>query len=45
MKIDNNKEEVTHDMGKPQKKNETNTKHNGRPLQETRTSRRQNLRN
>jgi GH24 family phage-related lysozyme (muramidase) len=43
-KIDNIKEEVTHDMEKPQKKNEKNTKQNGRPLQQTRTSRRQNLR-
>jgi hypothetical protein len=44
MKIDNIKEEVTRDMENLRKKNETNTKHNGRPLQQTRTSGRQNLR-
>jgi hypothetical protein len=44
MKIDNIKEEVTHDMENLRKKNETETKHNGKPLQQTRTSRRQNLR-
>jgi hypothetical protein len=44
IKIDNIKEEVTHDMENLRKKKETNTKHNGRTLQQTRTSRRQNLR-
>jgi hypothetical protein len=44
MKIDNIKEEVTHDMENFRKKNETEIqKKNGRPLQQTRT-RRQNLR-
>jgi uncharacterized protein Yka (UPF0111/DUF47 family) len=43
-KIDHIKEEVTHDMENLRKKKETNTKHNGRTLQQTRTSRRQNLR-
>jgi acetyl-CoA carboxylase alpha subunit len=45
MKIHNIKEEVTHDMEKRQKKERNrNTKQNGRPLQQTRTSIRQNLR-
>jgi CTP:phosphocholine cytidylyltransferase-like protein len=44
MKIDNIKEEVIHDMENLRKKNETNTKHSGKPLQQTRTSRRQDLR-
>jgi hypothetical protein len=45
VKIDNIEEEVTHDTEKPQKKERNrNTKHNGRPLQQTRTSRRLNLR-
>jgi hypothetical protein len=43
-KIDNIKEEGIHDMENVRKKNETNTKHNGRPLQQSRISRRQNLR-
>jgi hypothetical protein len=44
-KTDNIKEEVTHDMENLRKKNETKIqKHNGSPLQQTRTSRRQNLR-
>jgi hypothetical protein len=39
------KEEVNKDMEKPQKKESNrNTKHNGRPLQQTKTSGRQNLR-
>jgi hypothetical protein len=45
MKIDTIREEVTHDMENLRKKNETETKkYNGRPLHQTRTSRRQNLR-
>jgi 4-hydroxy-L-threonine phosphate dehydrogenase PdxA len=44
MKIDNIKEEMTHDMENLRKGLNTNTKHNGRPLQKTRTTRRQNLR-
>jgi hypothetical protein len=41
MKIDNIKQEVTHDMENLRKNNEAeNTKHNGRPLLQTRTSRR-----
>jgi uncharacterized phage infection (PIP) family protein YhgE len=40
--VGNIKEEVTHDMENLRKKNET--KQNGRSLQQTRTSRRQNLR-
>jgi CTP:phosphocholine cytidylyltransferase-like protein len=46
IKIDNIKEEVIHNMDNLRKKNETEkqTKQNGRPLQKTRTSRRQNLR-
>jgi hypothetical protein len=44
MKIDNIKEEVIHDTENLRRKNETNTKHNKRPLQQTKTSRRQNLR-
>jgi hypothetical protein len=45
MKIDNIKEQVTHNMEKPQKKERNrNAKQNGRPIQQTRTSRRQNLR-
>jgi hypothetical protein len=37
MKMGDNKEEVTHDMEKLRKKNETDAKHNGRPLHQTRT--------
>jgi hypothetical protein len=38
MKIEHIKEEVTHNMEKPQKKESSrNTKHSGRPLQQTRT--------
>jgi hypothetical protein len=44
MKIDNIKEEVTPDIENLRKKNETSAKQNGRPIQQTRTSRRQNLR-
>jgi hypothetical protein len=44
MKIDNIKEEVTHYIENLRKKNETDTKQNGRPFQQTRTNRRQNLR-
>jgi hypothetical protein len=44
-KIDNIKQEATQDMEKPQKKEQNrNAKQNGRPIQQTRTSRRQNLR-
>jgi hypothetical protein len=43
-KIDNIKEEETQDMENLRKKNETNAKQNGRPIQQNRTSRRQNLR-
>jgi hypothetical protein len=43
-KTDNIKEEVTHDMEDLRKKNETNTKQNGRPFQKNRANRRQNLR-
>jgi hypothetical protein len=43
MKIDNIKEEVTHDMENLRKKWNRNTKHNGRLLQQTRISRIQNL--
>jgi hypothetical protein len=44
-KIDNIKEEVTHNMEKFRKKEwNRNTKHNGRPFQQNRTNRRQNLR-
>jgi hypothetical protein len=43
-KNDNNKEEVIHDMENLRQKGKRNTKHNGRPLQQTRTNRRQNLR-
>jgi cell division protein FtsX len=42
IKIDNIKEEVTHDMEKLRKKNETEIQNkNRRPFQQTRTSRRQ----
>jgi hypothetical protein len=45
LKVDNINEEVTHYMEKPQKKEwSRNTKHSGSPLQQTRTSRKQNLR-
>jgi hypothetical protein len=44
MKIDNIKQEMTHDMKNLRKKNETEKQQNGRPIQPTRTSRRQNLR-
>jgi hypothetical protein len=44
MKIENIKEEVTHDMENLRKKESNrNTKHSGKPLQQTRTSRNQNL--
>jgi hypothetical protein len=43
MKIDNIKQEVIHGMENIRKKCNRNTKHNGRPLQQTRISRRQNL--
>jgi hypothetical protein len=44
-KIDTIKEVETHDVEKPQKKEQNrNAKRNGRPIQQTRTSRRQNLR-
>jgi type IV secretory pathway VirB4 component len=43
MKIDNIKEEVTHDMQNSEKKRNRSTKHSESPLQQTRTSRRQNL--
>jgi hypothetical protein len=44
MQIDNIKEEGTR-YGKPQKKElNTNAKQDGRPIQQTRTSRKQNLR-
>jgi hypothetical protein len=41
MKIDNIKEEVTHDMENLENRN---TKYNGRPLKQSRKNRRQNLR-
>jgi hypothetical protein len=41
-KIDNIKEEVTHDMENLRKKNETKIQ-NGSPFQQNRTNRRQNL--
>jgi hypothetical protein len=44
MKIENIKQEVTHDMENLRKKNQTETKHNGWPLQQTKTRGRQNLR-
>jgi cell division protein FtsX len=45
MKIDNMEKEVTYDMENlRKKKKETNTKYNGRPLQQIRTNKRQNLR-
>jgi hypothetical protein len=44
MKTENIKEEETPDMENLRKKNETNTKHNGSALQQTRKSRRQKLR-
>jgi hypothetical protein len=45
MKIENIKEEVTHDMESLRKKEgNRKTKHNGRALQQTRASRSQNLR-
>jgi hypothetical protein len=44
-KIDNNKEELTQDVEKPQKKEQNKiSKQNQRPLQQSRTSQRQNLR-
>jgi hypothetical protein len=43
-KIDNIKEEVTHYIENFRKKNETNTKKDGRPVHQNRTKRRQNLR-
>jgi chromosome segregation ATPase len=42
-KIDNIKEEVTHNMENLRKKNETNKKQNGRPFQQNRINRRQTL--
>jgi hypothetical protein len=44
MKIKNIKEEVTQDMDDLRKKNQIETQNSGRPLQQTRTSGRQNLR-
>jgi hypothetical protein len=45
-KIDNIKEEVTHDMENLRKKEwNRNIKQNARPFQQNRTNRRQNLRN
>jgi hypothetical protein len=44
MKIKNIKEEVTQDMENLIKENQTETKHSGRPLQQTRTSGRPTLR-
>jgi hypothetical protein len=45
MKIDNIKEEVTHDVENLRKNKEIEIKNkNGKPLQQTRVSRRQNLR-
>jgi hypothetical protein len=45
MKIDNIEEAVTYDMENLRKKEQNrNIKHNGRPLHQTRTSGRQNLR-
>jgi vacuolar-type H+-ATPase subunit I/STV1 len=45
MKIDNIKEEETQDMEKSQKKEQNRiAKENGRPIQQNRTNRRQNLR-
>jgi molecular chaperone DnaK (HSP70) len=44
MKTDNTKKKVIHDMEILRKKNETITKHNGRPFLQTRPSGRQNLR-
>jgi hypothetical protein len=43
MKIENIKEEVTHDMETSEKRMKQKQKHSGRPLQLTRTNRRQNL--
>jgi hypothetical protein len=45
LKIENIKEEMTRDMENLGKKQQNrNAKQNGRPIQQTRTSRRQNLR-
>jgi hypothetical protein len=45
VKIDNIKEEVTHDMENLRKKEQNrNTKHNEKPIEQTTTSTRQNLR-
>jgi hypothetical protein len=44
LKIDNIKEEVTLDMENHRKEQNRKIKYNGRPLQQTGTSRRQNLR-
>jgi hypothetical protein len=44
MKIKNIKEKVTKDIENLRKTNQTETKNSGRPLQETRTSGRKNLR-
>jgi protein subunit release factor A len=43
-KIDNIKEEVTQDIEHKKKECNRNAKQNGRPIRQTRTSRRQNLR-
>jgi hypothetical protein len=43
-KIDNIKKETTQYMEELRKKNETTAKENGRPIQQNRTNRRQNLR-
>jgi hypothetical protein len=44
MKIDNIKQEVTHDIETSEKRMKHKYKNSGRPLQETRISRRQNFR-
>jgi hypothetical protein len=44
MNIDNINDEVTHDIENLGKKNEIEIQKNGKPLQQTRTIRRQNLR-
>jgi hypothetical protein len=44
MKVDNINKEVTHGMENLRKRIKQNTKHSGRPLQQTRISRRWNLR-
>jgi hypothetical protein len=44
LKIDNINKEVTYDMENLRNKNETEIQNTERPLQQTRTTRRQNLR-